>query len=433
VVYQRRLIDGVLDELLLGLPALLIDGPKAVGKTTTALQRAATVRRFDVPGELERATADLDWALAGGKPLLLDEWQLLPDIWNAVKRAVDNDSGAGQFLLTGSMPDDSLHSGAGRISNLRMRPLALAERGVIEPSISLGDLLGGNRLGSMRLGHGSLGGHYEPTGETDFGTADYIDEIARSGFPGMRALSGRALKVALDGYIERLVDTDVESVGSEVRRPATLRAWLRSFAAATATTASWEAIRDGANAGSTEPPARSTTLPYRDALERLRIIDDLPPWLPTRNQFARSAATPKHFLADPALAMRLLNLDVESLKSESSEQDARFDRPLLGRMFEALASLSLRVYADSNFARSYHFRDSQGRHEVDFIVEREDGKILPIEIKLGQTLGEPDFKQLRWLAGQLGDQVIDLVVVYSGRYAYRKDGIALIPLAMLTA
>lgn len=418
MVYQTRLIDGVLDELLPALPALLIDGPKAVGKTTTALQRAKTVRRLDVPAERERAAVDLNWALDGARPLLIDEWQLLPDIWNAVKRAVDRDAGNEQLLLTGSLPDASLHSGAGRISSLRMRPLALAERGVTKPTISLADLLSGN---------------CEPNGETDFGAADYIDEIARSGFPGMRNLSTRALKVALDGYIERLVDTDVASVGAAVRRPATLRAWLRSFAAATATTASWEAIRDGANAGSTEPPARSTTLPYRDALERLRIIDDLPPWLPTRNQFARSAAASKHFLADPALAMRLLNLDFESLKSQSSEPDARFDRPLLGRMFEALAALSLRVYADANFARSYHFRDSQGRHEVDFIVEREDGKILPIEIKLGQTLGEPDFKQLRWLAAQLGDQVIDLVVVYSGRYAYRKDGIALIPLAMLTA
>jgi hypothetical protein len=297
-----------------------------------------------------------------------------------------------------------------------MRPLSFAERDVSIPSVSFRALLEGSA---------------EITGETDVDLATYSAELMRSGFPALRQLEGKALEVALDGYIERIIDAEVRELGVPVFRPAAVQAWLRSYAAATATVASWEAIRDGAASGFQGPPAKTTAIPYRDALTRLRILDELPPWLPTSNQFARLAQGSKHFLADPALALRLMNFDQESVQTAMAHGAMRFDRPLVGRLFEALATLSVRTYAEGCYARAMHFRDGQGRHEIDLIIERGDGKVLAVEVKLGETVTRNDLKQLNWLRSQIGDDLIDSVVLYSGRHAYRYEGVALIPLALL--
>ena len=414
--YQRRAVDTILDELLPSLPAILLDGPKAVGKTTTALQRAKSVRHLDITTDRLRAEVNPDWLTTGEKPILIDEWHSVPSAWGVVKRAVDADYSGGQFILTGSMPDSSTHSGAGRITNVRMRPLSLAERGVSETSVSLGALLAGNA---------------EISGETAIGFVDYSRELMRSGFPAFRQLEGKALRSALDGYLERVIDADVKELGLAVRKPALLKAWMTAYAAATATVASWETIRDAANPGSGQVPAKSTAIPYRDALTRLRILDELPPWLPSNNMLRRSSLASKHFLADPALAMRLMNLDAESIHGAEGFGSQQFDRPLIGRMFEALAVLSVRTYAEACFAKPMHFRDALGRHEIDVILEREDGKILAIEVKLGNIVSDADTKHLRWLRAELGENLVDCVVLNTGPLAYRKDGIAVIPLALL--
>ena len=414
--YRRRLIDGVLDDVFPQLPAILLDGPKAVGKTTTALQRAQTVKDMDQVGERTLAQADPETATMGTKPILIDEWHKAPDTWGVIKRAVDRDFSGGQYLLTGSLPDEATHSGAGRITSLRMRPLSLAEREIEEPTVSLRALLQGQA---------------DVAGETEIGLADYSAELMRSGFPALRRLDGRALELALDGYIERVVDADIRQLGLTLRQPATLMAWLRSYAAATATTASWETIRDGATTQAGNTPAKTTTMPYRDALTRLRILDELPPWLPSKNRFSRVAQSSKHFLADPALAMRLLNLSADTIPTAVAHDSGRFDRPLVGRMFEALATLSIRSYAEANYARAFHFRDGPGRREVDIIVESDDGKVLAIEVKLSSAVSPRDTRHLTWLREQLGSDLIDSVVVYSGRHAYRSGDVAVVPLALL--
>jgi uncharacterized protein len=418
MTYQRRTVDELLDELMPSLPAILLDGPKAVGKTTTALERAQTVRNLDLEAERARGVADPAWLVSGAAPILIDEWHRVPEVWSEVKRAVDANYAGGQFLLTGSMPDLGTHSGAGRISTIRMRPLSLSERNVTASPISFRKLLQGEA---------------EIAGETSFTIEDYSRELMQSGFPAIRTLEGAALRRALDGYIERIIDADVPEMGLSVRKPASLRAWLTSYAAATATTASWEKIRDAANSGSKDAPAKTTVIPYRDALTRLRILDELPAWLPTRNQFVVASQSPKHFLADPALAMRLLNFDSESIQTAAGSGSAKQDTPLLGRLFEALATLGVRTYADASHSKVMHFRDAAGRREVDIIVERSDGRILPIEVKLGNTIHDRDLKHLKWLASELGEDLVDSVVLYSGSHAYRKDGIAIIPLAMLSA
>lgn len=415
--YKRRNIDSSLDELLPQLPAILLDGPKAVGKTTTALQRSKTIKDMQSAADRNRAQLDSNWLLTGEKPILIDEWQKAPDSWELVKKQIDKDFSGGQFILTGSLPDAGTHSGAGRITSLRMRPLGFSERNLETPQLSFKDLMQGNA---------------EIAGETDLGPSHYANEIARSGFFGIRDLEGNAIRVALDGYIERIIDKDLPEYGLSLRKPAKLRSWITSYAAATATTASWEKIRDAANSGSDQPPAKTSTMPYRDALTRLRILDELEAWLPTRNHFAKASAGSKHFLADPALAMHLLNMTQEQLFSEGLEENS-FDKPLFGRLFEALVTLSVRSLAESLFAKAFHFRDSKGFREIDLIIQRADGKVLAIETKLGETVQDKDLKHLNWLQDQLGEELIDRVVIYSGKYAYRHNGVAVIPLALLGA
>jgi len=418
--YVRRVVDAELDTLLAQLPAVLLDGPKAVGKTATALQRAETVHRLDRPGVVSVAEADPDVLLAGPRPVLLDEWQRVPALWDAVRTAADNDMSAGQFLLTGSTPAGGTHSGAGRITSLRVRPLTLPERGVSPGSVSLAGLFDGNADLSVMC---------------DLGLGDYTDFILASGFPGMQHLTGHALRTQLDGYLERIVDADMVEAGLKVRRPASLMAWLRAYAAATATNTSWDRLRDAASAGQDNKPAKTTTLPYIDVLTRLRILDDLPAWLPTRNHLSRLTQRAKHHLADPALAARLVGVTRAQLLAGVGDALTPADGTFLGQLFESLATLSVRVFAGPVGARVWHVRDHSGRHEVDLIVERdEDRKVVAFEVKLGSSVDDRDVRHLLWLREQLGDDLLDCAVLTTGPAAYRRrDGVAVIPLGLLGA
>ena len=207
----------------------------------------------------------------------------------------------------------------------------------------LSDLIGGARP--------------EIEGKTDVGLENYVNEIVRSGVPGFRHYSGRGLRAQLDGYLHRIIERDFEEQGLSVRRPETRRRWLVAYAAATATMASYETIRDAATGGESDKPAKTTTQPWRDALERLWILDPVPASLPTRNDLNRLAQSPKHHLADPALAVRLLALDADALLrgSESGPRIAG-GGSLLGRLFESLVALSLRVCAQASEAHVRHLR-----------------------------------------------------------------------------
>jgi predicted AAA+ superfamily ATPase len=418
--YRRRVVDDELDELFGGLPAITLEGPKAVGKTATALRRAATVYRLDNDAERSIAQADPSRLLEGDRPVLIDEWQRLPESFDRVRRAVDDGAAPGSFLLTGSASptDPPTHSGAGRIVRLRMRPMTLAERGVGSPTVSLGRLLNG--------------GQPLIEGRTDVGLQRYVDEILMSGFPGIHGLSDRLLRAQLDGYLERIVDCDFEELGREVRRPATLRRWMQAYAAATATSTSYEKIRDAATSGRGDKPTRATTQPYRDVLERLWILDPVPAWLPTHNRLKRLSLPPKHHLADPALAARLLDLDAASLlQARPAGPPIPRDGTLLGALFESLVVLCVRVYAQAAEAQVAHLRTWSGDREIDLIVERGQ-RVLALEVKLGQVPEDRDVRHLHWLKKELGDDLVDAVVLTTGQAAYRRpDGIAVIPAALL--
>ncbi|HEX9887064.1 MAG TPA: DUF4143 domain-containing protein [Longimicrobiales bacterium] len=421
MAYVRRVIDDELDILLRELPAVAIEGPKAVGKTETAVQRARTVRRFDDPQQAELARADPTRATSGAPPVLLDEWQHVPATWDAVRRAVDEDPSPGRFLLTGSAAPSSppTHSGAGRIVRLRLRPMSLAERGLCRPSVRLRDLLTGENA--------PLGG------ESVVGLGDYAEEVVASGFPAIRLFSDRARRMLLDGYLARVVDRDFGELGQQVRRPDTLRRWMMAYAASSSTTATLETIRDAATPGEADKPARSTVLVYREILERLWLLEPVPAWWPTRNRMARIAGPPKHQLADPALAARLLGVDADTLVEGGEGATAvPRDGTLLGHLFESLVTLSVRVYAQAAEAQVKHLRTKGGRQEVDLIVERPDGRAIAIEVKLSGTVSDDDVKHLVWLRDRMGRDLLDAIVVTTGPAAYRRqDGIGVVPAALL--
>jgi predicted AAA+ superfamily ATPase len=419
--YLERVVDTELDELLDGLAAVALEGAKGVGKTETARRRAATMVALDDPAQLAIARAEVAQLLKGKKPILVDEWQHFPPVWDAIRRAIDLDGRPRQFLLTGSANPSSppSHSGAGRIVSLRMRPLTLSERGVGTPAVSLGKLLTGAR---------------EPiAADTAVSLSDYVREIVGSGLPGIRHLPGRARRAQLDGYLHRVVDRDFADQGLRVRNPQGLRRWMAAYAAATATTASFETIRDAATSGLGNKPARTTVQPYREILERLWILDPVPAWLPSLNHLNRLSQPSKHHLADPAFAVSLLGLDQKALLSgvESGPPVPR-DGTLLGHLFESLLTLSVKTFAQAAEAKVRHLRLKGGRREVDLIIERPDQRVVAIEVKLSSAIDQHDVKNLLWLRKKIGDDLLDAVVVNTGPRAYRrKDGIAVVPAALL--
>lgn len=419
--YLRRIVDDELDELLPSIAAIVIEGPKGVGKTATAARRAKTIHRLDDPAQRAIAAGDPKRLLAGVSPVLIDEWQRVPESWDLVRHAVDDDPRPGQYLLTGSATIDAppTHSGAARIVTVRLRPLTLGERGVGAPTVSLRSLLSGHRP--------------EIGGATDVVLEDYVQEIVSSGFPGLRHLTGRPLRAQIDGYIERIIDRDFVEMGREIRNPAVLRRWMTAYAAAISTTATYETIRNAATGGYGQKPGRMTTRPYDDILQRLWIVEPVPAWLPTRSQIRRLNAPPKHQLADPALAARLLGIGIDALlDGRATGLAVPRDGTLLGGLFESLVTLGVRVFAQSAEASVSHLRTKGGEHEIDLIIARDDQRVVAIEVKLARTIDDRDVRHLHWLRDEIREDLLDAVIITTGPEAYRRlDGIAVVPLALL--
>ena len=443
--YAPRIVDTELAELLSGLPAISLEGPRGVGKTETARRLARTRHELDRPGAVEVAASDPDRLVEGAEPILIDEWQRWAPSWDLVRRAVDEDRRPGRFLLTGSAsaPIAGAHTGAGRIVTVRMRPMSLAERGLAEPAVSLAELL--------------TGGRPPVSGSTEVRLGGYVEEILAGGFPGVRTAPSRTRRAELDGYLERIISREFPEQGLRVRNPAVLRRWLRAYAAATSTITSYDRIRDASSAADGDKPARTTTRggahlvagqgraadgdkpartttrPYRDILEQLRILDPLEAWLPIGGHLSRLTVGPKHHLADPALAARLLGVDAGALlDARPTGPTIVRDGTLLGALFESLVTQSVRVYAQASEAATNHLRTRGGDLEVDVIVVRPDQRVVAVEVKLAASIGDRDVGHLNRLAARLGADLLDAVIVTTGRDAYRRrDGIAVVPAALL--
>lgn len=421
MTYTRRTIDDELDELFPELAAIAIDGAKGVGKTATASVRANTVFNFDNPALRATIGADPVASLARDRPILFDEWQHVPHVWDAVRRAVDRDRQGGQFLFAGSAspkPGATAHSGAGRIIRLRMRPMTLHERGTAQPTVGLSELLEGRAK--------------DLTGSTELTLKNYVDEIVKSGFPGLQGLSNRAFRAQLNSYIRNIVDRDIPESGVMVRRPDVLLDWLRAYAAATSSTASYNEILNAATAGMTDKPNRGTTATYRDLLTQIWVLDPVPAWTASGSVLKRLQSSQKHHLVDPALAVRLLGLTPESLIDGEGTPLGPQAGTLLGSLFESLVTLCVRVPAQALEAEVRHLRTRNGDHEIDLILVRPDGRVLALEVKLSATVTNSDVRHLHWLREQIGDRLVDAVVINTGPGAYRRpDGIGVIPLGLL--
>jgi predicted AAA+ superfamily ATPase len=412
-IYHLRVVDSLLDQLLPHLPAVALEGPKGVGKTATARRRAKSTISLETDDgvALLRADPGLIDTLPG--PVLVDEWHRYPHALELVRQSVDRGATAGRFLLTGSTAPRGarIHSGAGRITGLRVRPFSLLERGVSSGTVSLSALLSGNA---------------QIAGNTNVQLGDYASEIESSGLPAIRAVGlPRARRAQLDAYIDYIIRREFAAQGYPVRNPVALRAWLAAYAAASSTTTKYSEILDAATPNQGAKPAKTTTMVYREALDALWLLDPTPAWLPQTNPLGQLGQASNHQLADPGLACRLLNLDHAALMSGQPGS-------MLGALFESLVTLDVTVYAQLAEARVFHFRQKDGRHEADLIVEALGGRVVAIEVKLANTPDDADARHLLWLKSNLGNRLADMAIINTGPRAYRRpDGVAVIPAALL--
>lgn len=412
--YRPRIADRLLQSALAALGAVVIEGPKACGKTETARRVAASEVLLDLDSQaMEAASVDPRLILDGATPRLIDEWQRRPRVWDAVRRAVDERGAPGQFILTGSAtPRDeaSRHSGAGRMAIVRMRPLTLYEQEISPGQISLGDLLDGGK---------------PPSGKTALGLADYAERIVIGGWPGLLDSSVGDAAQFIEGYLAMIVERDVELVSGARRDPRRLRRFLQAYAELTAHPAALSTIVTRATAeDDAQAPSRWSAAPYLDALRRLMIVDEVDAWSPELRSRTRLMSTPKRHLVDPSLAAALLQSDPDRLLRELRT---------FGFLFESLATRDLRVYAAANDASLFHYRERGGELEVDLIVERRDGAWIGVEVKLGgESIDHAAHALLRLAATRTHRPPAALVIVTATEYAYtRADGVLVAPLALL--
>jgi predicted AAA+ superfamily ATPase len=420
--YIDRVIQQKLDRYIEGLPAFSLEGAKGVGKTTLAKQYAQTPYNMDSEVTASLIVGTPEIISQSAKPVLIDEWQAVPSIWNTVRHFIDNDMSAGQYILTGSaVPNKArLHSGAGRIVRVRVRPFSLIERRMSRQMLSLQSLLDGDVDIAPQI--------------VDVPQQEYVKEIMRSGFPGIRMCAPDLQKDMLDGYLDNIFDRGVYDDNSiEIRRPEAMRSWLKSYAAAEGTTASYESIMGAATPGQDKKPSKPTTMVFREALEALWILDPVSPWLPEGNIVTNLGKTAKHYLADPALTARLLDIDEQHLLDGGEVHLIGSQRKtIVGRLFESLVAQSLKVYCSAIGADLRHMRSARGDHEVDFIVEK-GARLVAIEAKFATAVSSGDVKQLNWLEQAVKDRKITKAIVYSGQHLVRRaaDGVILIPAACL--
>lgn len=417
--YLSRVLDSVLQARLASLGAVLIEGPKACGKTETARRVAASEVLLDLDATA-RATAEVDPSLVleGATPRLIDEWQLAPEIWNQVRRTVDHRKLPGQFILTGSaVPADeqTRHVGAGRVTRLRMRPMGLFESGHSSGDISLRALLDG-----------------EPPRAADTGQTipALVDRVCVGGWPAFQQLTISEALVAVSSYLDEIRRVDVSRVGGVQRDPIRMQKLMRAVARNVATEAAISTLAadtgaDGADSGG--PLARNTVYDHINALERLMIIEDQPPWAPHLRSRSRLRTTPTRHFVDPSLAVAALGASPQTLLK---------DLNLFGLLFESLVIRDLRIYGQANDAEVWHYRDSTAL-EVDAIVERRDGRWAGFQVKLGGERNIDDAAaDLLSFAERIdttksGAPACLGVIVGTGYGHIRKDRVAVIPIGAL--
>lgn len=412
--YRSRILDALLETRLASEGAVLIEGPRACGKTTTARQFAASEVLLDVDEDARQAAeVEPRLVLQGPPPRLIDEWQVKPKIWNHLRREVDDRAELGQFILTGSaVPADDVtrHTGAGRISRLEMRPMTLYEMGHSTGTVSVADLLDSTFEGSQKI---------------EYSLHDLAEFIATGGWPGHLQRDTDAAVQAMRDYVEELCRADISRVGDKKRDPERVRRLLESLARNISTYVSANTLAEDTG-GTAEAITAKTAREYVAALKRLRIVETQPPWSTHLRSKSRLRKSPKWHFVDPSLAVASLGATPERLLG---------DMNLFGFLYESLVTRDLRVYAQAADASVHQYRDNTGL-EVDAIIEAVDGRWAAFEIKLGPGQVDEAAENLikfseRVDTTKCGEPALLGVIVSKG-YGYRRDdGVAVIPLGAL--
>lgn len=413
--YRPRVADAELASLLAAGGAVLVEGPRACGKTATARFAASSEVTLDTNLQA-RAAGLLDAAilLDGDRPRLIDEWQFVPEVWNQVRRAVDESGGqAGSFILTGSAvpaDDATRHSGAGRILRLRMRPMSLAESGYSSGDISVAGLFTGERARAA---------------ESRLTVQDIANLVSVGGWPGLQSRAVDDALAALRGYVADTARADLPRVDGVQREPERVKRVMHSLARYVATQVSARAIAADVG-GSDEPIKHQTVLDYIDALSRVFVVEDLPAWSPALRSKSRLREAPKRHFVDPSLAVAALGARPERLVREVDT---------LGVLFESLVVRDLRIYAQAMDADVFHYHDNTGL-EADAVVQCRDGRWGAFEVKLGLSAIDDAADALLRLAARVdvhrhGAPAV-LSVITGWGYGYRRpDGVSVIPIGTL--
>lgn len=411
--YLHRIADAQVKQALESVPIVVIDGVKGCGKTWTGLRHARSrVLLSENAAARQGAEVVPRRTLEGDRPRLIDEWQTVPSLWETARHVVDEGRDVGCFILTGSAQpadDVTLHSGAGRVSRVRMRPMSLAESGESDGSVSLGSLLDGGRCEAAA---------------SEMTVPEIAEVLCRGGWPRNLGRTSSASAELLESYLDEMARVDLPDASGRNLDAVRVRRLLTSLGRHTATTASLRTLaRDVAG----DPPMSwHATAGYMDALQRVYMVEDLPVW-PTR---LRSRATlqqaPKRHFADPSLAAAVIGATPSRLLD---------DIETMGLLFESLVIRDLRIYAEANRARVFHWRTSYG-NEFDAVVERRDGSWLPVEVKLGAARADEAAASLIKSCehvdpGERGAPVAKLVITATGLGYRRPDGVSVVPITAL--
>jgi uncharacterized protein len=409
--YLPRIVDGVMKDLLAEVSAILVVGPRACGKTTTAKQFARSNLRLDRADEAAAARADVDFALAvpsADEPVLVDEWQFVPEILGAVKRAVDDDNRPARFLLTGSASADLGPSGwamTGRVIKVKMWGLTEREVAGFARASSIIDVL--------FAGQGDAIGVSADAPDV----RGYVERALRGMLPSVAlATSEQVRQRRLAAYLDQITLRDVADLGDR-RDPRRIRLYLAAIAANTAGVLEHKTMYDAAGID------RRTAAVYDSLLEGLFVTEQIPSW--SSNRLNRLTRASKRYLVDPSFMGPLLGIDARSVVRSGD---------LLGRVIDTYVAAQLRAELEVCLpgVTMCHLRQENGSHEIDLILEAPDGRIVAIEVKAGSAPDLADARHLIWMRDKLGDQFVAGAVFHTGRRPFKlSDKVFALPIATI--